>query len=383
MSVRPRGDSWQADFTFKGKRFRQDFSTKEEALAWEAAEKVSLYNGHAVVGSARDTRPDPQNATDSYTMEMLVAATIAARWAGTKNSKAAVINARDCATVAAEVVLGEGGKPSKLHPKRITEAVIDDMIQRWKHRGNSDGTINRKLSALNSLLKTAKRRGVIDAVPEIIWKKEPPGRERYLTVDEERQVIEWFEQKDDRPMQDLVILLLDTGMRLSEALSLTWRDIPVVRDGEAIRIWNKALKENKGTKNDSSRSAYQSIRVAAMLSERKASRPVEEQRVFWELDTPNQVDHRWDHMRRGLGFQDDKEFVVHSLRHTWASRMVSLGCDLYTLMNLGGWKTQSMVARYAHLFDAAKVKAARLIEGGFNPYKSISQPVTQHVTTVA
>ena len=47
--------------------------------------------------------------------------------------------------------------------------------------------------------------------------------------------------------------------------------------------------------------------------------------------------------RIGLG-----GFRFHDLRHTWCSRMCELGIDEATIMELGGWKTRSMINRYAH-----------------------------------
>jgi integrase len=41
-------------------------------------------------------------------------------------------------------------------------------------------------------------------------------------------------------------------------------------------------------------------------------------------------------------------FVFHDLRHTWCSKMCELGVDEATIMQLGGWKTRSMIDRYAH-----------------------------------
>ena len=41
--------------------------------------------------------------------------------------------------------------------------------------------------------------------------------------------------------------------------------------------------------------------------------------------------------------------VWHSNRRTFASRLVTAGVDLRTMQELGGWKTASMVSRYAHL----------------------------------
>ena len=41
-------------------------------------------------------------------------------------------------------------------------------------------------------------------------------------------------------------------------------------------------------------------------------------------------------------------FRFHDLRHAWCSRMCALGVDEATIRELGGWKTQSMIDRYAH-----------------------------------
>ena len=43
-----------------------------------------------------------------------------------------------------------------------------------------------------------------------------------------------------------------------------------------------------------------------------------------------------------------KDFRFHDLRHTFATRLVQNGVDLYTLQRLGRWKTVTMVQRHAH-----------------------------------
>ena len=53
----------------------------------------------------------------------------------------------------------------------------------------------------------------------------------------------------------------------------------------------------------------------------------------------------------------------HTLRHTFASRLVMAGVDLRTVQELGGWQTLAMVERYAHLSPAHKAQAVeRLVE---------------------
>ncbi len=51
----------------------------------------------------------------------------------------------------------------------------------------------------------------------------------------------------------------------------------------------------------------------------------------------------------------------HTLRHTFASRLVMAGVDLRTIQELGGWQTISMVQRYAHLSQSHKAQAVERI----------------------
>jgi integrase-like protein len=45
---------------------------------------------------------------------------------------------------------------------------------------------------------------------------------------------------------------------------------------------------------------------------------------------------------------DVRRFRFHDLRHSFATRLVHAGADIYTVQKLGRWKTISMVMRYAH-----------------------------------
>ena len=45
---------------------------------------------------------------------------------------------------------------------------------------------------------------------------------------------------------------------------------------------------------------------------------------------------------------DIPKLRFHDLRHTFATRLVQNGVDLFTVQKLGRWKNTSMVMRYAH-----------------------------------
>jgi len=57
-----------------------------------------------------------------------------------------------------------------------------------------------------------------------------------------------------------------------------------------------------------------------------------------------------------------KNFRWHDLRHTWAAWAVQSGVSLQELMHLGGWRTYSMVLRYAHLSSEHLKQAAEKIK---------------------
>ncbi len=68
-------------------------------------------------------------------------------------------------------------------------------------------------------------------------------------------------------------------------------------------------------------------------------------------DTEGKRDLRWAEktVPRAVSEAKIEDFRFHDLRHAFASRLAMEGVDLLTIKDLGGWKTLSMVQRYAHL----------------------------------
>ena len=56
----------------------------------------------------------------------------------------------------------------------------------------------------------------------------------------------------------------------------------------------------------------------------------------------------WRSMRAGLGQADDKDMVMHALRHTCCTRLVSAGTDLRTVMEWMGHASLDITQRYSH-----------------------------------
>jgi len=64
---------------------------------------------------------------------------------------------------------------------------------------------------------------------------------------------------------------------------------------------------------------------------------------------------------KALDRADIEDFRWHDLRHTFVTRHREVGTPTHELQRLGGWKTQSMVERYAHVAtEGLQVAANRL-----------------------
>ena len=106
----------------------------------------------------------------------------------------------------------------------------------WRRgQGVTAGTIRRDFACLSSLFRTAEDHEWIEdggnPVPSFLRRrakrglKEAPPRTRYLSVDEERKLLE----AATPAVRDAIALAIDTGLRREELFSLTWRQVDFAR----------------------------------------------------------------------------------------------------------------------------------------------------------
>jgi integrase len=327
--VKPRGTSFQAAVRWAGKNIRRSFPDKAAALAWEA---------EALARIARGEPPEDVAAGEpggAWTLTSLLDAVTNRFWKGTANEDKAVANAEEVIEI-----LGAHRRPSE-----ITPLDIDALVGELRKRGNADSTVNRKLAALGKLLSFAQSRGIIKAKPRIERQREKQGRLRYLTIEEERRILQHIANAGDTDFHDLVVFLVDVGCRIGEACRMKWSDV----DDVYVRFFR--------TKSGKNRAVPQTARVRAILGRRALARG-EGPFMKW---SPNTATKRWSDYRKEVGLSDT-EAVLHSLRHTCASRLVQAGTPIQVVQQWLGHETLQMTLRYAHLAPCNLLDAVKVLD---------------------
>jgi integrase len=116
-------------------------------------------------------------------------------------------------------------------------------------------TVANELAVLRHLLRLAKRWGYIDAAPEVVPPKRPPGRLRYLEVPEIERLLTACCTSRNPYLATIVTLAVHTGMRKGEILGLEWDRV----DLASARITLLKTKSGKPRGIPINRAVYEAL----------------------------------------------------------------------------------------------------------------------------
>jgi len=109
-----------------------------------------------------------------------------------------------------------------LRPAAITTDLCHAYKRLRETDGKKPGTIRTELTRVRSALNWAASEGLIDKAPTIARPSQPPPRDRYLTRDEAKRLIDTC---DTPHIKTFVVLALTTGARMAAILELEWNQI--------------------------------------------------------------------------------------------------------------------------------------------------------------
>jgi integrase len=208
-------------------------------------------------------------------------------------------------------------------------------------------TVNRYLALVRAILRRSEREWQwIERAPYIRLYPERQRRVRWLTPDQARTLLSELPPHQ----QQAAIFALSTGLRAGNGVGLKWDQVDLKR--RVLWLYGDQ------TKNGEDLSVSLNDNAMAILHARRRVHP---EYVFTYQGKPIQrfTTRAWYKALKRAGIED---FRWHDLRHTWASWLVQNGVPLYAVQEMGGWKTASMVRKYAHLGPAHNLKFAQTID---------------------
>ena len=319
---------------------------REKALAWKREVTDALTLGKELMPS--------QNKV--FTLREASNYTFDKKWSGNKNPDTALIN----------VGILEKFFGPKIKINEIDGLKVNAFVSNRTNRDKvADATVNRQLTALNTMLKVAWEDGYYDhngkIPPKMPFRKEFQARERYITREEEALFINCCERKGGGylTMKDIFIIALRTGLRRGEILGL--QCIDVFDDGKVAHIKVSA----EGSKNSKGRNVTARGTAREILKRYKHGKNMHD--LIFPEATVCQLRHWWDTVRGIIGLGNDTQFVFHICRHSCLSRLSESGMQPRALQEWAGHSDLKTTQRYLHPSRLALEQGADMMEAFDKP----------------
>jgi integrase len=229
--------------------------------------------------------------------------------------------------------------------KSVTFSDIDRLHR--KISATAPYQANRCLAVLSKMFALAVRWHMrADNPCRDVSRNKERARERYLTSDELVRLMATLDAYPDQRVASIFRLLLLTGSRRGEVLSMRWDDVDL-----GTGTW---IKPHTRTKLGEQHTIPLSAPARAVLASLLDDTPDASGFIFpagrGARGPMRTVEKPWKAICKAAGLTGVR---VHDLRHSYASQLASSGVGLYTIGKLLGHKKPSTTARYSHLTDDA------------------------------
>src|SRR5580698_4624016 len=234
----------------------------------------------------------------------------------------------------------------------LTEDRVRGYIRQRQGEKVSGRTINMEVGELSR---------AIGHPWSLLWPKvrkleERKNVGRALSSEDQHTLLDGLKDRRTPHLSTLVPLLLLTGMRAGEALSLTWGQVDLI---------DRTLTVGRAkTSNGTGRMIPINDELGGILATHRAwfverfGEPEANHHLFpWGKPVPSDptrhatdITWGWDELRKDTGVRGR----LHDLRHTFATRLAENGASESTMLALMGHMSRAMLERYSHIRMAAK-----------------------------
>ena len=215
------------------------------------------------------------------------------------------------------------------------------------------GSVNRVIILLRYIFNLSIRwetPGIIkNPTADIPLLEENNKKERFLTADEAKALVEKLKESDNKMLQYIIPMLILTGARKNEVLKAKWEDFNFDQ-----RVWRIPISK-------SGKARYVPISEGVQYLLEAVPRYTDCDYVFPNPKTKLpyiSIFCSWNTARKLVNLG---EVRIHDLRHSFASFLVNNGRSLYEVQRILGHTQIKTTQRYAHLSQESLLSAANEI----------------------
>ncbi len=228
--------------------------------------------------------------------------------------------------------------------RRAREIQPDDVqafLENLEGQGLAPSTINKYRTILCSAFSFAVRREKYDRNPVSVvpQRKEPPGRDRFLSPEDFRRLI--GECRSDPELYAFVWLAATTGARKSEILSRRWEEVRL--EGVSPHVYVPRSKNGRPKRLPLEIEAVRALRYLPSYGASEYVFPTDQTNIRFKGTQP----YKWD-MRKPFRAACDragiKNLRIHDLRHMATTILFLQGIPEAVIRKLIGHRSRERSA---------------------------------------
>ncbi len=248
---------------------------------------------------------------------------------------------------------------ASLSLSRVQASDIEMIKYNMIKAKRSASTIKYAMAVISQVWNLARTQEIVDTPSPtklVVLPKKDNKRQRYLTKDETALLLQKLMDKSWQTYA-MSVLAVDCGLRFGEIASLTWEDCDLDKEHMLIR----------DPKSRANRYAFMTKRVKKILQQMCILDGMSGL-IFLDKNANKmaRISNSFRVIADSLfneGVEDRRLRVCfHTLRHTFASRLVEAGISLYEVKELMGHSDFMMTQRYSHLSPEGLRNAIKILE---------------------
>jgi integrase/recombinase XerD len=235
--------------------------------------------------------------------------------------------------------------------RKVSKKDVQAFLYSFQNKGNKPSTIKSKLAALNSLFKHLVRENYRKINPSQNIKLDKENKEekekqskdvKQKTISRQKimQIIQKPHCERDKVLFELIYSL---GLRMHEALNLTWNDF--YQNGETV--WVRILgKGNKWRDNKVPHALYEKLQT------------ISGGKYIFESNRGNKLSVRACDKNFKIACEKvglSKEVSVHWLRHSHATHSLEDGKSLVAVRDQLGHSSIAITSKYLHNTESTSI----------------------------